>query len=1005
MINGKSQVSRKTLNDDRIAICPQFGCRSLEKVKPLKFGLLGFRRYPKCPKHKIALIFVDEFIGDFLCAVKACLFDFSSIPPKNLIHLIKTKFPNELIAFINGWMYCIPIGRGAQIVSQYMDGLSRAYMKLLSRKQRKALKNEKSSTKRYNMLRLALKKIAAEYTAFLQELRENSEVLYDPENLHPLSKDMQKLLKKWLKDHLKTIKSLNSIGQSKSSTQEDFLSVLKEEYDKVLHAGTCALLLGKNPSIVTKAVPAFELFSAYHEFLKAGICRKITRADVKSLIEETQNSLNGNEENLTNNQENEEKDLITELDNMNNKNNDYDTKNGINVKILNSNVLNFREKVGDNLKTLLASIKSTQEHKEIILSKSLQILDDFISRAENNELKISSRANPSAFAGTIVYTVTISNENMPEITQIQLNTIGIKQKDDILRLYNKYFRDLYPRNDFNISYYQGLKEISKVVSSYFFNLLREKEINTVNVVLQIKNKILENNFSEYLKQEQTDILNEILVHYEDVFEKYFQDLAETVSALLIQSRIIKKIGANFIVKPLADYLAKKNINLFYSSTRFYYSIIDIYDYLRESYPNLPPRSSISKNLPKKERWKIKMQQRDLIGNKLKLYVMEHIYNGKYFIDGSIRCPKCRKEGLEKNTDISRLTAIDFHHSTEQKEAQYSARKLSRIFEKSGYNPFFLEDLISKMESDRVEVICRVHHQIKHSNYYKNFKYLINWEDIPKKFPQNIFSLPAELIYFLVNNSIDNFHLTKNLSKGQKSYIFFTVLRYLKKRYIIESLHGEYCHTCKEFNTKNHLPSLDFHHLKGRHFHENPYVHSDIKTASNLYIRGAYTCAEIARILKFEEGGYLCKNCHSVINYSTNRLKLLKNIYDNTTLEKKVLEDYNFVKKQFTLIQNINSVGTPLKKNILITDVLKEYLNAFYEISNRKAYVTVPDLKKYFKNQRHETTIRRTLKNNKFFRFFVDVVIGKQNLKKYYLTEKGRKYIELIHYFKDYYKNY
>jgi hypothetical protein len=302
MIKGESHVSRKTVNEDRIAICPQFGCTHLEKVKPLKFGILGFRIYPKCSKHKIPLIFVDEFIGDFLYAVNACLFDFSSIPPKNLGNLIKTKFPNELITFINGWMYCNPIGRGAQIVSQYMDGLSRAYMK-----QRKALKNEKSSTKRYNLLRLALKKIAAEYTAFLQELRENSEVLYDPENLHPLSKDMQKHLKKWLKDHLKTIKSLNNIEQSKSSIQENYLSVLKGEYDKVLHAGTCALLLGKNPSIVTKAVPAFELFSAYHEFLKAGICRKINKADVKSLIEETQEVSNDNEENLTENQENEKK--------------------------------------------------------------------------------------------------------------------------------------------------------------------------------------------------------------------------------------------------------------------------------------------------------------------------------------------------------------------------------------------------------------------------------------------------------------------------------------------------------------------------------------------------------------------------------------------------------------------------------------------------------------------------------------------------------------------------
>lgn len=952
------------------------------------------------------MVFVDEFISNFIKAVNACLFDISILPPETLRYLIKSENPDELMSFINGWMYCNPIGRGAQIVSQYMDGLSRGYVKLMSRKQRNALKGEKNSKKRYEMLRLGLKKIADEYTTFLQELREKSEMLYDPENLHPLSKDIQKLLKTWLKDHLKTIKSVNRVEKRKAPPQDESLPVLKEEYDNILHAGTCALLLGKSPSIVTKVVPAFELFSAYHEFLKAGFCRELKRGDVELLLEESQEFLNIDGENIIDTQKNEKEDFFNESDNMKEKKDDYEKNDDGTLKIININVVNFRKEVRNHLKTLITSINSTQKQKEIIRSKSLKILDEFISRAENNDLLIFKRANPSAFAATIVYTVTISNENMPEITQVQLNLMEIKRKYDILRLYNRYFRDLYPRKEFNLSYYQGLKEIRNVISSYFFDLLREKEIKTAELVLQIKNKILEKKFSEYLKQEQVDILNEILVHYEDVFDKYFQDLAEVVRLLIIQSRIFKKIGANFIVKPLADYLEKKNVNLLYKSKKFYYSIIDIYDFLRKRFPNfLPPRSSIPKHLPKQEKEKIKTQQRDLIGNRIKLYIMEQIYNGKYFIDGSIRCFECRKERLVKNTDILRLTALDFHHSTKEKEGEYSARKLSRIFEKSGYNPFFLEDLISKMESDRVVVLCRVHHHIKHSKYYNYFKYLINWENIPIKFPQNIFFLPAELIYFLVKISIDNFYLTKNLSLENKNYIYYTIVRYLKKGYIIESIHGEYCHTCKEFNTKNHLPSFDFHHLKGRHFHENPYVHSNIKTASGLYIRGAYTCTEIAQILKFEEGGYLCKNCHSVINYSTNRLKLLKNIYDNKTLEKKVLEDYNFVKRQFKPIKNINSVGEPLKKNILIMDVLKEYIDAFYEISQRKAFITVPDLKEYFKNHRHESTIRRTLKKNKFFRIFTDVVIGKQNLKKYNLTQKGKIYIELIHYFRDDYKNF
>ena len=58
MINSENQASRKGLEGDRIAVCPRFGCKTLEKIKPLKFGLIGFNKYPKCPEHKHPLVFV-----------------------------------------------------------------------------------------------------------------------------------------------------------------------------------------------------------------------------------------------------------------------------------------------------------------------------------------------------------------------------------------------------------------------------------------------------------------------------------------------------------------------------------------------------------------------------------------------------------------------------------------------------------------------------------------------------------------------------------------------------------------------------------------------------------------------------------------------------------------------------------------------------------------------------------------------------------------------------------
>ena len=284
MIKKNGQVSRKTLNEDRIAICPYFGCPYLKKVKPLKFGVLGFRKYPKCSKHKIPLVFVDEFIGNFFHAVRACLYDRSSLPPEQLINVIKTRMPNELKAFIIGWLYCNPIGRGAKIVSNYMDSLSRGYMKSLSRKQRKSLTNERNPKKNYEKLRLGLKKIALEYANFLKELREKSDIIWNSKELRPLSVDGRNFLKTWLKGHLNEIQLSRGKKKTKSYMQDDPLRLLKEEYDKILQAGTCSSLLGISPDITNKGVSPFELFSSYYEFLKSGLCIELTKEEIKSLL-------------------------------------------------------------------------------------------------------------------------------------------------------------------------------------------------------------------------------------------------------------------------------------------------------------------------------------------------------------------------------------------------------------------------------------------------------------------------------------------------------------------------------------------------------------------------------------------------------------------------------------------------------------------------------------------------------------------------------------------------
>jgi hypothetical protein len=89
------------VDEDRIAICPHFGCKYLKKIKPLKFGGLGFGKYPKCSKHRLPLVFADEFIENFFHAVIVCLFDKESLPPEQILISFKTRVPYDSKHLIN----------------------------------------------------------------------------------------------------------------------------------------------------------------------------------------------------------------------------------------------------------------------------------------------------------------------------------------------------------------------------------------------------------------------------------------------------------------------------------------------------------------------------------------------------------------------------------------------------------------------------------------------------------------------------------------------------------------------------------------------------------------------------------------------------------------------------------------------------------------------------------------------------------------------------------------
>lgn len=286
MIEVKNQANRKVLKEDRVAICPKFGCNTLERVKPLKLGIFGTKKYPICRIHKTPLVFIEEFIGDFLQSVNACLLDISLVPPNDLQKLLKQESPENFISFFNNWMYCSSIGRGAKIVPEYLDSLSRAYKNSLTKKQIKSIDSESDKKKREKLIILGYRKIEMEYIEFLKKLYDMDEKLYKKELIQKIPPKVKELIQSWLNELLKNINMKNNNANS--------LILKKKEYDKILQARTCMLLLGRSPLNIPIKISAFELFSAYRIFLDNGLCHEFVPGKVNIKKEEDSQISNPN---------------------------------------------------------------------------------------------------------------------------------------------------------------------------------------------------------------------------------------------------------------------------------------------------------------------------------------------------------------------------------------------------------------------------------------------------------------------------------------------------------------------------------------------------------------------------------------------------------------------------------------------------------------------------------------------------------------------------------------
>lgn len=275
-----TKVSRRNLNEDRIAICPQMGCGTIKRVKPLKLGFIGFGKYPKCKKHNLPLVYVDERIGEVVTASIACLFDKSGLPAKSLLKIIEEKFPKEYNSFIDCWIYCITIGRGAQVISNYMDSLANAYLKSITKKQLEAIKSQKNNV--FKAIKNGINEITKQFERLLKHLRVHSEVFVKNIKIQSPSTGLSNLLTSWLEKSTEEIKDLIKIKERKKIS----LLEIKQYYDVMLNSGICRCLLGLESiekRINKQRLSAFDRFNAYYEFWEENLTEKFRKADIDGL--------------------------------------------------------------------------------------------------------------------------------------------------------------------------------------------------------------------------------------------------------------------------------------------------------------------------------------------------------------------------------------------------------------------------------------------------------------------------------------------------------------------------------------------------------------------------------------------------------------------------------------------------------------------------------------------------------------------------------------------------
>ena len=129
------------------------------------------------------------------------------------------------------------------------------------------------------------------------------------------------------------------------------------------------------------------------------------------------------------------------------------------------------------------------------------------------------------------------------------------------------------------------------------------------------------------------------------------------------------------------------------------------------------------------------------------------------------------------------------------------------------------------------------------------------------------------------------------------------------------------------------------------------------------------------------------------------------IYEDSDTVSKIIDDYESALDKFKILDGKNvTIREPLKKSYLVNDNIIRYLFAIYEITDRGIEASTGIISDYLglssRAVRHFFHDRYNLLNP-----FINIIQDKpRTLKKYSLTDYGKKTIALLQHFRDYYNS-